>query len=957
MNLARALKWMFLLLLMGWGKYALTQSDSQSADDLYGLCKAADGPEAARRDCQAAAAAYQAVGNGKRWSNSYLYLARHLAKAGENWQAASVLDSAWQQAAWVPDSVKASLQLQRGFRLEELGQYAEARKAYEWALAFFQQQGPLSPVNAYYLAKPLANIYTRQGQYTQADLLLQTALGTLRTQGSPHQVAAIYLELATVAQLAGHQAAAEAFYVELFALPALPVLRAVEGRKKRALFWVAAGAYEAASADIAQAETLLKGMKEPAHQVGLLAIRAELFLKQSRAAEAAQVLEQAIQLEESSYGRPYHRELGKLYLLLAEAKALQGAWEPALQHCQAAFHSVLPNYESRQLWQVPPKADWYQENVLLEGLRKQGNILRMRAEATRSLPDLDSALIRYQLALEFEAFLLDGYAYESSQLSLRQYGHELVSEALQACAWAQEISEEPRYQELAFSFLEQGKARLLGKQGEVQTALKAGNDSLRLAESRLQWELSQTDNRLFALRQGGVDETDPHLLSLRERKDLLLRERASLLAKLRQLDPTYRPELVVKLAETQALLAEDQAILAYHLAEQELYVMLVGKQSCHLRKLGVGEGLSEEIAAFRESITGYFLRPQQQASLKATKASYQRLGYELYRHVLEPVAAYLPARLIVLPDGPLGQLPFDALLTAEAKEEAFFAHLPYLIRNHSLSFAPSASWWLQQKQAVSTHQGPLQLLAVAPAYQGLTQLVPQLRGSQDFLFFPLPQAEKEVEDLTELFGGEQLLGKSATKARFLTEMADHQLIHFAGHGMLEAADSRFSFLAFSATGGEKGVSLLYLHELQAHQMNAEMVVLSACETGLGEVWAGEGVNNLARGFFAAGAKSVLTTFWQVSDHQSAPFMRAYYEHLQAGLPKDEALREAKLASIAEDAAPFFWSAYALSGKEDALPLQSQAPWLGAVLSLLLLIGLGFIVLRKRFYAEPTGPRI
>ena len=632
-----------------------------------------------------------------------------------------------------------------------------------------------------------------------------------------------------------------------------------------------------------------------------------------------------------------------------------------MQHCPAAFRSVLPAYEPEQILEVPSQVDWYPENVLLEGLRKQGHILRLRAEATRSLPDLDSSLARYQIALEFEAFLLDGYAYESSQLSLRQYGHELVSEALEACLWAQEISAEPRYQELAFSFLEQGKARLLGKQWEVQTALKAGSDSLRQSETRLQWEISQVDNQLFGLRQGGMEETNPQLLFLREQKDLLLREKAELVDKLRELDPGYRAESeeksVVSLRATQALLAEDQGILAYHWADQGLYVMLIGKEICQLKELAVGEGLREKVAAFRESITSYFLHPQQQSGLKASKTRYQQLGYQLYQQLLEPVAEYLPARLIVLPDGPLGELPFDALLQSEVQEETFFAHLPYLIRTHSLSFAPSASWWQQQKRALSKHRGQPQLLAVAPSYRGRSQSVPQLRGSQDFLFFPLPQAEKEIKSLTDLLGGEQLLGKSATKARFLAGIADHQLIHFAGHGMLEAADSRFSFLAFSATQGEDTVSLLYLHELQAYPLDAEMVVLSACETGLGEAWTGEGVNNLARGFFAAGAKSVLTTLWQVSDHQSAPFMQTYYEHLQAGLPKDEALRQAKLASIAEDSPPFFWSAYALSGKEDALLLQSQVPWLGAVLSLLLLLGLGFIILRKRFYSEPTGPII
>ncbi|MEL6131754.1 MAG: CHAT domain-containing protein, partial [Bacteroidota bacterium] len=123
-----------------------------------------------------------------------------------------------------------------------------------------------------------------------------------------------------------------------------------------------------------------------------------------------------------------------------------------------------------------------------------------------------------------------------------------------------------------------------------------------------------------------------------------------------------------------------------------------------------------------------------------------------------------------------------------------------------------------------------------------------------------------------------------------------------------------------------GLSGLYLSDLFQQQLQAELVVLSACETGVGKLYEGEGVASLARGFTQAGVKSLLTTLWSVSDEGSALMMRHFYEKMKKGKTKSAAIREAKLQLIeerSEFAAPFYWSGYILMGDEGALKSSSR----------------------------------
>ncbi|MEM7659343.1 MAG: CHAT domain-containing protein, partial [Bacteroidota bacterium] len=911
-------------------------------DEWYEQCKAARSLEEARKLCGWASEAYRKEHNSRRWVSSRVRLATHLSSAAEAWAAVNVLDSAWQEAAWLPEKDQARLHLQHGFFLNEIGQFTRAAGAYEQVLTYHRTAGSMNGSMAYFAAKPLANIYVRQGRYPEARRLLEEAKQLLPPEQAVRW-SAVILDLATVASMEHRLEDAHAAYQTLLAAPEVPALRQVQALSNEALLFASENRLAAADRQIQEAISLSQQIEDPTTELGVISIRGDISLQAGNLAAAQQQAQQAYELARELYPQG-HRRLGKICLLQAEVAHQQGAWESALWHCQAAFQAIFPSYRPENATDGPAEEDWYVENVCLQTYRQLGGILFTKAQLTSDTTELRHALGQYQKALDMHRYLLNTYAYEADQLSLQEVGHEVISEAMEACWWGYTQGVDAYFGEAAFAFMEQGKALQLFAKWQMAQAFPPAVDTLLGTLRPLQWQIQSLEEQQF---QSQMAVGKPEWLKLETQKDSLIQARAKIHTLLRQQIPTLALQSPTELRSQsiQARLDQDQGMLNVHLQDSVLFELLLLPDALMFERKSL-PGIEQEIHQFQASLTDYFLQPQRQISLAEWKSTYAQLGHQLYQKLLGSLAASLPERLILLPDGALNLLPFEALLTEPVPLDTYFAHFPYVLAKHSLSIAPSAHWWQSSQQRVPNYHGWPDLLSVAPTYPN-DQVFPLPNHVQDsFAFLALPFAEEEVDQLHLLIGGNKLKGEQATKSHFLQEVARYPLIHFAGHGWLEATDSRFSFLAFSPTTGEPEDALLYLSELSSHRLSAELVVLSACETGLGEIWQGEGVNSLSRAFLTSGANSVLTSLWSVSDQNTQHLMQTFYHHLKAGLPKDEALRLAKLKQIEANEPPYFWAAFQLSGQERALDLPNRNKWLGGVLSLLVLVIMGGLIIRR-----------
>ncbi len=304
--------------------------------------------------------------------------------------------------------------------------------------------------------------------------------------------------------------------------------------------------------------------------------------------------------------------------------------------------------------------------------------------------------------------------------------------------------------------------------------------------------------------------------------------------------------------------------------------------------------------------------------------------HSLYRDLVAPVEALLPpgAPLAIIPDGPLFALPFAALVTRSAGRYAY-AQATYLGDRHpirvDLSLSPGGSPIFAG--------AALDIVAIGKSrFEGTT---PPLA--------PLPGVRQEVKAITDLFShASTFLDAKATPARFAEVAPRSRVIHLATHAVLDETSPLFHAFVLSPTPAGNG--MLYLHEIEALRLQAELVTLSGCNTARGNLNAGEGMAGLQYAFRAVGAQSTLSTLWTLSDDAGAELFEHFYRDLAAGLPKDEALQRAQQAYRTRhpDVSPFFWASPVLYGSPLPLSVQSQPQmarwplWAGALLVLVLL---------------------
>ncbi|MEM7381758.1 MAG: CHAT domain-containing protein, partial [Bacteroidota bacterium] len=190
-------------------------------------------------------------------------------------------------------------------------------------------------------------------------------------------------------------------------------------------------------------------------------------------------------------------------------------------------------------------------------------------------------------------------------------------------------------------------------------------------------------------------------------------------------------------------------------------------------------------------------------------------------------------------------------------------------------------------------------------------------------FTPLPNSGEEVARAVQIWGGQYLLGTDATEKTFRDLAGDYRVIHMATHGVANFTAGNYSYLAFTEVPDDAENELLYVSELYNLKLNADLVILSACETGTGELKHGEGVISLARAFASAGAKSMVTSLWIADDAATKNIMIDFHSNLKKGDSIDQALTKAKLNYMKSSRStasshPFFWAGFIPVGDMKAL---------------------------------------
>jgi len=392
---------------------------------------------------------------------------------------------------------------------------------------------------------------------------------------------------------------------------------------------------------------------------------------------------------------------------------------------------------------------------------------------------------------------------------------------------------------------------------------------------------------------------------------------------------------VANINEIRSSLDSDETLIEYFVGDSAFFTLAITRDTTLFIKQEHPDSLLYWARTYQENLTlldACFIRP----------------AHELYNLLLEPLeqANLLHKKLTIVPDDLLASLSFDALVTMlPQSDRVYFPDFSssYIASKHRINYAFSATTLLENNTKVYKNEG--EFLGVAPLFQSGVSI-------NDTYFDKLSWNQAEVERLGKLFSDKQVLEQDATIESFGKEASRYRLIHFATHAKANNENGDLSYIVF----GNSGQELLYAKDLYAMDLNADLVVLSACQTALGSVNRGEGIISLARGFTYAGASAVITSLWNVREKTNHDIMIRFYEGLKDGLAKDEALHQAKLAYLEsiglenqQLAHPYFWAPLISIG--DPSPVEEEAflkRWMVWGLALLILLAAG-LAYRNRIY--------
>ncbi len=352
---------------------------------------------------------------------------------------------------------------------------------------------------------------------------------------------------------------------------------------------------------------------------------------------------------------------------------------------------------------------------------------------------------------------------------------------------------------------------------------------------------------------------------------------------------------------------------------RRLQAMLPDAQTAAIEYvLGVGDAPTTMIVVTRDTIVGFDLGPQRALSSRVARFSAllesrrdaRQLARELGNELIEPARALLARgvrRLVIVPDGPLNFVPFDALLLADGRH-VLDAYETWM--TPSLSIAVH-SWQRRESTPASVQRS---LVFGDPAYARRSFPIFRSAARGAALDLPrLPASGREAQRVARWLGNTEVaLGKEASEARFKDSTArELRVLHVAGHAVVDDWSSERSFIALAPGSGHDGI--VRAADLAALGFRATLVVLSACRTARGEVIGGEGVQGLAQPFLERGTRAVVATTWAVEDRHALALTDHFYRALAGGSAIGAALHQAKKALKASGASPSEWGAYALLG--------------------------------------------
>ena len=540
---------------------------------------------------------------------------------------------------------------------------------------------------------------------------------------------------------------------------------------------------------------------------------------------------------------------------------------------------------------------------------------------------LNSAIENYKIVGSLIQQARKELTTDDSKIQLTTLEYNSFYKMIQAASQAYTITIDNKYIELAFQNAERVKSSSVSDKISDQMALESSGipDSLLNYENNLKNKITELSEKLFNERtqpspdNSLINKFNDEIFAVKQKLDSLNRYMESKYSNYYQLKYS---DSMSSISDIQKKIKPDQVIFEYVMNETdtltELYTFVISKSHCGFYKQTLTHDFIQNIEDMFSFISNdNYLFTKNDDSKKFCVSS-----HELYNHLFSNHLSDIKDKNItIIPDGKLSYIPFDALLTSlpDTSQTIQFNHLNYLIKDYNINYSNSANLLFRNHSDISI--GNIKVLSFAPEYNDAEKF---MMGNKVMTLIPLPGVQQEVARIAEIVKSKVFVKKNATELNFRENAEKYDILHLAMHAFINDSIPAYSSLAFTLvdTTDSRADGILNTADIYNLKLKAKLTVLSACNTGTGQLQKGEGILSLARGFLYAGCPSIVMSLWEVEDESGTQIMTSFYRNLKKGKTKDEALRAAKLEFLesagSRKAHPHNWLSFVSIGDNSSL---------------------------------------
>ena len=607
--------------------------------------------------------------------------------------------------------------------------------------------------------------------------------------------------------------------------------------------------------------------------------------------------QQALQIYQQVYGSK-HPEIANTYNYIGNIKDQQNEYKEAILNYHHAIIANTNGYETDDIYSVPKiNSNYYNGDLLLLSLQQKAEAFeRLHFGKSLRLNDLKVAISHIEICDKLIDELRQHKTNEADKITLGNMASEVYEDGIRISLSVADVSwKKKQFYEKAFYFSEKSKAAVLLDAIAETNAKSFANipDELLNQELKFKIDVAFYQQKLAA---------KPDKFKEEEYRDKLFKSNNEYENFTKRLEKDFQDYYNLKynvrlpsVSEIQLLLNENTALLSYFIADNSgrMYVFEITKKGLKTHDINIGFDFNRILSGYRNSI--YY----------NVKETFLSTSQNLYNKLIPKLSSSIN-QLIIIPAGRLGIIPFEALLTNSFRKSSDYTSLPYLINQYTVSTQYSTALFTQTKREMKS-DGKISLIAPV---EFDNHNLPKL-----------PATATEVDAISEVFTANNLESKILVKedASEITiksnSISSSKYLHFATHGIVNEDKPELSQVFLSSGKSEDGN--LFVGEIYNLMLNADLVTLSACQTGLGKIHKGEGIVGLSRALIYSGANNLVVSLWNVADQSTSDLMIDFYsEIIKNHKSYGTALQIAKQKMIATNnySAPYYWASFELIGK-------------------------------------------